>query len=174
MTNVIRAIYERLVVRDLRHPGLVSAGIAVALVSVLWVKVEIEVAHDRERMRFLEAEIQKLEPQIADVAELRERIRDLLARNQIIETLQTYRYAARALEEVARRRPEGASLVTLRNAGRNIRLTGYATSERAATAYRDNLARSPRFQDAKLAEVQPEGARVRFTLDMRLKDPVFR
>ena len=157
-----------------RRPGLVSACIGAALAGVLWIRVEANIAHDREQVRFLEAEIRELEPQIADVAVLRDRIMELLARKQVIETLQTYPYAASTLEEIARRRAAGTAVVTLRNVGRNIRLIGYATSERAARAFLDNLAGSPRFQDAKLAEVQAEGARVRFTLDLRLKDPVLR
>jgi type IV pilus assembly protein PilN len=165
-------------VRWFGRAGLAGAGMALALAGTVWMKIEWDIARDAETIRLLKSEVDKLEPQIADVAGMRHAIQGILERARIIESLQRDRYAVKLLEELARLRPAGTYLVSLQDKSDRITMTGYAASQRDAEALLQNVARSALFRNARLVETRSEEAApqqaypLRFAIEMsrRLKE----
>ena len=163
--------------RWLGWPGIASAGVALVLMAALLVRLELDIARADAKIRLLQAEIEKLDPQIADVAKLRDVIAGVLARKQVVEALVADRYAVQLLEELAARRPPGVYLVAVQNAGRQFSVTGYAASPARADAFLRRLAESTVFTDARLVETRQEATAkpypIRFAISMsrRSKEP---
>jgi type IV pilus assembly protein PilN len=159
-------------VRWLGWPALASGGVALLVVGALLLRVELEMARNAEKIRFLKTEIEKLDPQIAEVANFREILIGILGRKQVIETLVMDRHAVQLFEELARRRPGGTYLVSLESAGRQLSIIGYAESPAKADAFLRNLAESALFKDARLIETRQEARKpqaVRFALSVSLR-----
>ena len=72
---------------------------------------ERQISTQNDRNNFLDTEIKKLDKDIAEINELRNQIQALLARKQIIETLQADRaQTVHLLEQLVRQMPEGVYL----------------------------------------------------------------
>jgi type IV pilus assembly protein PilN len=104
------------------------------------------------RNDFLKAEIAKVEKQIKEVAELKKRRQDLIARMNVIQQLQSDRTrVVRVFDELVRRVPEGVQLSSLKQSGgSNMALTGVAQSNARVSALMRNLSVSNWFDDPKL------------------------
>ncbi len=106
------------------------------------------------RNAFLKAEIAKLDVQIKEIAELKEKTSALLARKQVVETLQTNRaQVVHLFDELARRLPEGIYFKTLRQSGDKLTLQGYAQSSARVSALMRNIEASEWITAPKLIEV---------------------
>jgi type IV pilus assembly protein PilN len=155
--------------------GLLSAALALVLVAGLWLSYHRTLAREAEKLRFLRAEVAKLDEQVGDVRRLKDVIREFLARAAIVEALRAERYAAALLEELARARPKGVYLVALRDDRRRFAVTGFAASDAEAAAFLAAVGGSAIFKDARLLELRVEPAPprpaypVRFTLGVALK-----
>ena len=91
---------------------------------------QIEVQNDRNT--FLANEIKKLDKDIADINELRNQIQALLARKQIIETLQADRaQTVHLLEQMVRQMPEGVYLRSMKQSGQKVHIARLRAVERA-------------------------------------------
>jgi type IV pilus assembly protein PilN len=108
-----------------------------------------------DRNTFLAAEIKKLDKDIADINELRNQIQALLARKQIIETLQTDRaQTVNVLEQLVRQMPEGVYLRSMKQTGLRIHLVGYAQSNARVSTLMRNIEASPVLEQPLLVEVR--------------------
>lgn len=104
-----------------------------------------------ERNSFLQKEIAKLDAQIKEIAELKKKRTDLIARMNVIQQLQTDRTrVVRIFDELARRLPEGVHFSTLKRTGNNLALTGVAQSNARVSALMRNLSTSDWFADPTL------------------------
>ncbi len=87
--------------------ALLGALIVVAMHGYYAAKIDTQI----ERNRFLKSEIAKLDKEIAEIKKLKDEIQALLARKQVIETLQTDRaQTVHLLDELVRQMPEGVYL----------------------------------------------------------------
>ncbi|MGH8732394.1 MAG: PilN domain-containing protein, partial [Burkholderiales bacterium] len=118
--------------RSRQHFMSVSGGtamIGVALGFLMYQYYDRQITVQNDRNTFLAAEIKKLDKDIADINELRNQIQALLARKQIIETLQTDRaQTVNLLEQLVRQMPEGVYLRSMKQTGLRIHIVGYAQS----------------------------------------------
>ena len=88
---------------------------------------QIEVQTDRNT--FLANEIKKLDKDIADINELKNQIQALLARKQIIETLQADRaQTVHLLEQMVKQMPEGVYLRSMKQSGAKVHIVRRASA----------------------------------------------
>ncbi|MDR2092013.1 MAG: PilN domain-containing protein [Azoarcus sp.] len=98
------------------------------------------------RNRYIENEIAKLDGVIVEIKDLRNQIGRLLARKQVIETLQNNRAeTVHLFNELNARLPMGAYLTTVKQSDNKITLKGYAQSNARVSQLMVNLNESPLF-----------------------------
>jgi type IV pilus assembly protein PilN len=137
----------------------VVAGMTAVLGAVIWGAGHVlnanRVATQQDRNTFLKGEIAKLDKQIADIKKLKEQIQALLARKQIIETLQADRaQTVHLLDQLVRQMPEGIYLKSLKQKGLAIHLDGYAQSNARVSNLMRNIEASPWLEKPELVQIQ--------------------
>jgi len=127
-----------------------------------------------QRNAFLRSEISKLDKEIAEIKKLKDEIAALLARKQIIETLQADRaQTVHLLDQLVRQMPEGVYLRQLRQRGLLVNLQGYAQSNARVSTLMRNIESSPWLGSPQLIEIK--AAKVgskrlsEFTMNLQLK-----
>ena len=131
--------------------AVIGALVVVAMHTFVAAKIETQ----EERNRFLKGEIAKLDKEIADINKLKDDIQALLARKQIIETLQADRaQTVHLLDELVRQMPEGVYLKAVSQKGLRITLNGYAQSNARVSTLMRNVEVSPWLEKPELVEVK--------------------
>jgi len=133
--------------------GTALIGVALAFLMYQYYDRKIQVQNDRNA--FLASEIKKLDKDIADINELRNQIQALLARKQIIETLQADRaQTVHLLEQMVRQMPEGVYLKSMKQTGPRVHIVGYAQSNARVSTLMRNIEASPWLAQPVLVEVK--------------------
>lgn len=117
--------------------AVVMAGL-VALVARLWVSglIDDQVA----RNDLLRAEIAVLDKQIEEILQLEQEKARLVARMEIIETLQKSRpEVVRLFDELVRALPDGVYLSQMSQSDRKLEFTGVAQSSTRVSAFMRNI-----------------------------------
>lgn len=130
-----------------------------------------------QRNAFLKNEIVKLDKDIAEIKKLRDEIAALLARKQVIETLQADRaQTVHLLDELVKQTPEGVYLKSVQQRGLNVSVAGYAQSNARVSTLMRNIEASPFLERPQLIEVSAttvDKKRVsQFSLNLALKRTV--
>ena len=100
--------------------------------------------NQNSRNGLLKTEIAKLDEQIKEIDKLREQTQALLARKQVVETLQTNRTeAVHLLDQLVRQLPDGIYLRSVQAAGHAVTLIGYAQSNARVSTLMRNIESSP-------------------------------
>ena len=152
--------------------ALVGALIVIAMHGFYATKIEIQA----DRNKFLKSEVAKLDKEIAEINKLKDEIQALLARKQVIETLQADRaQTVHLLDQLVRQVPEGVYLRSIVQRGLRIKLLGYAQSNARVSTLMRNIESSPWLANPGLVEVRAttiEKRRVsEFNLNFELKRP---
>lgn len=150
--------------------ALLGALIVVAMHGFYAAKIETQ----DERNRFLKSEIAKLDKEIAEINKLKSEIQALLARKQVIETLQTDRaQTVHLLDELVRQMPEGVYLKSVRQRGLAVNVIGYAQSNARVSTLMRNIESSPWLASPGLVEVKASTVEKRrvseFNLNFQVK-----
>jgi len=157
-----------------------SIGLAVmglALVALGWVVLNAQLENQEGRNALLKGEIAKLDEQIKEIDKLREQTQALLARKQVVETLQANRTeAVHILDQLVRQLPDGIYLRSVKQTGPRIQLVGYAQSSARVSTLMRNIDSSPWLTQPELVEIKlipsPIAKDLRineFTLNAKLK-----
>ncbi|MEY2683554.1 MAG: hypothetical protein RJA09_698 [Pseudomonadota bacterium] len=127
--------------------GLVAGGV------FSWYQSLIEQQADRNA--FLSTEIATLDAQIKDIAGLQSQLAALRARQTAVENLQADRnLPVHLLDEMVKHLPEGVFLLTLRQEGQSILMTGVAQSQERVSELLRNLSNnSPWLTKPELVEI---------------------
>ncbi|WP_227815759.1 PilN domain-containing protein [Nitrogeniibacter aestuarii] len=130
-----------------------------------------------KKNNFLRTEIAKLDKDIAEIKRLRGQIEALLARKQVIESLQGNRAeTVNLLNALARQTPEGIYLQGIKQRGKVVELSGYAQSNARVSTLMRNLDGSEYLEKPELKEVKAatvDGRRVsQFVLEISFARPV--
>ena len=131
----------------------VAAGVAVVVLghSVIAARQSTQDA----RNSYLEQEIAKLDSQIGEIKKIREQTQALLARKQVVETLQSNRTeVVHLFDQMIRVLPDGLYLKSFKQAGGTITITGYTQSSARVSTLMRNLDASPWFESARLVEIK--------------------
>jgi type IV pilus assembly protein PilN len=116
---------------------------------------EGSISEQQERNAFMKSEIAKLDKEIDEIKKLKDEIAALLARKQVIETLQSDRaQTVYLLDELVRQMPEGVFLKTVKQKGLGIDVVGYAQSNARVSALMRNIESSPWLANPGLVEIK--------------------
>ncbi len=133
--------------------GSVIAGMVVTMLGYFTLVARIDL--QERRNHYLDTEIQKLDSQIADIKKLKQQSKELIARKQVVETLQQDRADdVHLLDQLVRLMPEGVYLRQIDQRGNNIFLAGYAQSSARVSTLMRSLDGSPWLRNANLIEVK--------------------
>lgn len=161
-----------------REFGLMAVLVAVVMATILfvsWSYIKSRIENQQARNQRLQDEITRLDSEIVAITGLKDQIKRVLERKQIVEGLQSDRnQAVSVLDELARQLPEGVTLKSIKQNGNEIDLRGVAdTNARVATLVH-NLSASALMQSPNLVEIKannslPELKQYEFVLKVSLK-----
>ena len=107
------------------------------------------------RNAYLDQEIAKLDVQIGEIKKIREQTQALLARKQVVETLQSNRTeVVHLFDQMIRLLPEGLYLKSFKQVGDVVTLNGYTQSSARVSTLMRNLDGSPWFESTSLIEIK--------------------
>ena len=154
-----------------------TAMVGVLLVGAMHTFYQRQIDTQTDRNVFLKGEIAKLDQEIAEIDSLKAEIAALLARKQVIETLQRDRaQTVHLLDELVRQMPEGVYLKQIGQKGLRVDIAGYAQSNARVSTLMRNIDSSPWLERPVLVEVKAstvDKKRVsEFNMFLFLKRPV--
>jgi len=133
--------------------SLVVLGLAVVALVHGILAGQIEAQKDRNSL--LKKEIAKLDEQIKEIDRLRDQIQAVLARKQVVETLQGNRSeAVHLLDQLVRQLPDGIYLSSVKQAGAKVTVTGFAQSNARVSTLMRNIEASPWLTRPELVEIK--------------------
>jgi len=156
--------------------SVISLALGAVLVGVVQVAISTEISYQERRNEYLKQQTAVLDKQIEEINKLREQTQALLARKNVVETLQSTRSdVVHLLDQMLRILPDGVYLQSLKQTGNKIYLAGYAQSNaRVSTLYRA-IEDSPWLDTPTLVETHATGAGAarinQFTLNFNLTKP---
>jgi type IV pilus assembly protein PilN len=107
------------------------------------------------RNQYLQAEIVKLDKQIAEIQKLKEQTAALLARKRVVETLQSNRSeVVHLLDQLVRQLPDGVYLKAVKQTGTRVTITGLTESQARVSTLMRNLESSPKLENPGLVEIK--------------------
>ena len=145
-----------------RQEFILSIGAAIAtaaLVTLLgrW-QMGAAIEHQNDRNAIISEEIAELDKQIQEILGLENQKRRLLARMEVIETLQRSRpEIVHIFDEVVRVLPEGVYLTYLKQSGTRFEIRGVAQSSTRVSAFMRNIDASEWLADPALRIVETKG-----------------
>lgn len=165
--------------RQARQRQFVSLAIGLAILGITVVGlghilIAAQIDNQNSRNNLLKTEIAKLDEQIKEIDRLRDQTQALLARKQVVETLQANRTeAVHLLDQLVRQLPDGVYLKTVRQNGARVTLVGYAQSNARVSTLMRNIENSPWLTSPELIEIRAtalDRQKVNeFTLAMQVK-----
>jgi type IV pilus assembly protein PilN len=134
--------------------GMVSV-LAGLIVFLAYSIISGYISAQEAKNEFLKKEIAVLDKQIDQIKRLKEQTQSLLARKQIIESLQRDRAeAVRLLGEMVKQMPEGVYIRSMKQDGVKISLSGYAQSNARVSTLMRNIEASPWLEKPQLIEIK--------------------
>jgi len=151
-----------------------TAIVGVLIVGLMHTFYAAKIETQADRNRFLKGEIVKLDKDIAEINDLKEQIAALLARKQVIETLQADRaQTVRLLDQLVQQTPDGIYLSRVVQKGLAVNIAGFAQSNARVSTLMRNIDASPWLERPQLIEVHAVTSQNRriseFTMNFSLK-----
>jgi type IV pilus assembly protein PilN len=141
-----------------REFGLMASLVAIASAAILfvsWSYVGAQIRSQQERNQRLQDEMVRLDKEIAVIVTLKDQIKHVLERKQIVEGLQSDRnQAVQILDELARLLPEGVSLKSIKQVEDEIELKGVADTNARVASLVHNLSDSAIIHNPNLVEIK--------------------
>jgi len=132
-----------------------TAALGATIVAAVWFVYQQRIGLQDDRNKFMKSEIAKLDKEIDEIKEVKDKIAALLARKQVIETLQTDRVqTVYLLDELVRQMPEGVFLKSVKQRGLGVDLVGYAQSNARVSTLMRNIESSPWLANPNLIEIK--------------------
>jgi type IV pilus assembly protein PilN len=137
----------------------VLAGIAAVLgllvAGAVWLFFDQQVTQQQANVAYMKAEIDKLDKQIEEIRKIREETASLLAKKQVVESLQSNRSEpVQLLDQLLRQLPEGVYLKAIKQVGPKVNVMGYAQSNARVSTLMRNLGASPYLENPELIEIK--------------------
>ncbi|MES9855646.1 MAG: PilN domain-containing protein [Sedimenticola sp.] len=141
--------------RDFGSATLLAAIITGALCGGVHFYIEDMISHQQARNDYLKREIALVDKRIREIKELEKIKTKLIARMNVIQSLQGSRpQIVHLFDELVSTMPEGAHLSKLAQKGGNITLDGRAQSNARVSAYMRNIEGSEWLKSPSLQVVQ--------------------
>lgn len=130
----------------------IAALVAVGLVHLV---LAGQIDNQNGRNQLLRTEIVKLDDQIKEIDKLRDQIQQVLARKQVVESLQSNRNeAVHLLDQLVRQLPDGIYLSSVKQNEGRVQVVGYAQSNARVSTLMRNIEASPWLSKPELVEVK--------------------
>ncbi len=134
--------------------GMISF-LGIIVVWSIYTMIAGEIEYQNSRNQYLNDQIAIVDKEIAQIREIKARTKELLARKQIVETLQHSRSeVVHLLDQLVRLLPDGVYLQSVKQVGHDINLVGYAQSNAWVSMLMRNLESSPQLESALLIEIK--------------------
>ena len=134
--------------------GMVTV-LAGLIVFLIYTVIAGYISNQEDQNAFLKKEIVELDKKIDEIKRLKEQTQALLARKQIIESLQRDRAEpVRLLSELVKQMPTGVYLRSIKQEGQKVSLTGYAQSNARVSTLMRNIEASPWLEKPQLIEIK--------------------
>jgi type IV pilus assembly protein PilN len=141
-----------------REFNFILLGTIVAAAAAWYVGkiiLDEQIASQQRKNDVLVAENKKLDAQIEEIKKLQDATAQLLARKQVVETLQVNRAASvKLMDQLVRQLPDGVYFKSIKQAGNKINLIGLAQNNARVSTLMRNLESSPYLQSAELLEIK--------------------
>ncbi len=174
--------------RQARQRQFISLAVSLAILGLAIVALvhgvlAAQIENQKDRNNLLKKEIAKLDDQIKEIDRLRDQIQAVLARKQVVETLQANRSeAVHLLDQLVRQLPDGIYLKSVKQVGTKVTVGGFAQSNARVSTFMRNIEASPWLGNPELVEIKlvpaPGTAKDRnltineFTLNFQVKRAV--
>lgn len=134
---------------------MASALVGLAIAAVIYWWFQMMITDQQDRNSFLRGEIQVLERQIKEIANLEEEISALQARQKAVEDLQSDRnLPVHLLNEMVKQLPDGVYVTSLKQADQVVTMQGMAQSnERVSEMLRNLSNNTPWLAKPELVEI---------------------
>jgi type IV pilus assembly protein PilN len=146
--------------RQARQRQFVSLTIAlailgVAIVALVHAVLAARIDNQNSRNALLRTKIAELDAQNKEIDKLRDQIQQVLARKQVVETLQANRNeAVHLLDQLVRQLPEGIYLRSVKQTDKKVTIVGYAQSNARVSTLMRNIEGSPWLEKPELVEIK--------------------
>ena len=135
--------------------AIVLAIFGVAIVALVHAILVARIDNQNSRNALLKTKIAELDKQIAEIDKLRDQIQQVLARKQVVETLQANRNeAVHLLDQLVRQLPEGIYLNSVKQTDKKVQIVGYAQSNARVSTLMRNIEGSPWLEKPELVEIK--------------------
>lgn len=138
------------------------------LVFVVWSVLQGFIAGQTERNEAIATENRKLDIQIKEIANLKQEIDALRARQRAVEDLQADRnQPVYLMDELVKQTPEGIYLRSIKQEGAKVSVTGWAASQERVSEFLRNLQNNtrrlerPELSEIKIAGQSPQSVQQR-------------
>ena len=130
--------------KEQQRQFLTILGLSAVLMGMIVLAVHIQIAgminNQQSRNEYLNKEISKVEKQIKEINNLAKEKKRLLARMEVIETLQRNRpEVVHLFDEIVKVLPEGTYLTSMKQSGKSLSLDGMAQSNARVSALMRNI-----------------------------------
>ncbi len=131
------------------------AVLGLAVVALVHGILSAQIDNQKDRNNLLKKEIAKLDEQIKEIDRLRDQIQAVLARKQVVETLQANRSeAVHLLDQLVRQLPDGIYLRSVKQTDAKVTINGYAQSNARVSTLMRNIEASPWLGNPELVEIK--------------------
>jgi type IV pilus assembly protein PilN len=135
--------------------AITLAILGVAIVALVHVILNARIDNQQSRNQLLKTKIAELDAQIKEIDKLREQIQQVLARKQVVETLQANRNeAVHLLDQLVRQMPEGVYLTSVKQTDKKVQIVGFAQSNARVSTLMRNVEGSPWLEKPALVEIK--------------------
>jgi type IV pilus assembly protein PilN len=135
--------------------AITLAILGVAIVALVHVILAARIDNQISRNALLKTKIAELDAQIKEIDRLRDQIQQVLARKQVVETLQSNRNeAVHLLDQLVRQLPEGVYLSSVKQTDKKVTIVGYAQSNARVSTLMRNIDGSPWLEKPELVEIR--------------------
>jgi len=161
--------------RKFTSMSIISALLTAAIVLLVHVNFSKIINHQNTRNNILDKEIAKLENELKEIKDLENTKEKLLARMEIIQSLQQRRpQIVHVFDDIVRTVPDGIYLTSIEQQGQQLKFTGIAESNGRISAYMRNLDASDWLDAPKLKVIEAkrkDGRGSEFILEIKKTAP---
>ena len=134
--------------------SVISVVLGGLLVGFVQVAISTQIAYQERRNTYLKQETAILDKQIAEIKKLREQTQSLLARKNVVESLQSTRSdVVHLLDQMLRILPDGVYLKSLKQTDNRIDMDGYSQSNARISTLMRAIEDSPWLDTPLLVEI---------------------
>jgi len=126
-----------------------------AIVGFVHYALDNQLEDQKSRNAYLTEEIAKVDKQIEEINKVKEQTAALLARKNVVETLQANRSdVVHLFDQLVRQLPDGVYLKSIKQTDRKVAITGYTQSQARVSTLMRNLESSPNLENPGLVEIK--------------------